>query len=188
MESITKQSISLGWIIAIVILLPAGSVEAQNTPEGDTLTVYTLDPIVVSGRVDDLTGLTSTASTGFVGHQDLRLRPLVREGELLETVPGMILAQHSGDGKANQFFVRGFNLDHGTDFFTQVEGMPVNLRSHAHSHGYTDLNFIVPELVDHVEYKLGNYYADIGDFGSAGGAHFRLRRRCLLYTSDAADE
>ena len=177
MKSITKQSISLRWIIAIVILLPAGSVEAQNTPEGDTLTVYTLDPIVVSGRVDALTGLTSTASTGFVGHQDLRLRPLVREGELLETVPGMILAQHSGDGKANQFFVRGFNLDHGTDFFTQVEGMPVNLRSHAHSHGYTDLNFIVPELVDHVEYKLGNYYADIGDFGSAGGAHFRLRRR-----------
>ena len=153
MKSVTKQSISLGWIITIVILLPAGSVEAQNTPEGDTLTVYTLDPIVVSGRVDDLTGLTSTASTGFVGHQDLRLRPLVREGELLETVPGMILAQHSGDGKANQFFVRGFNLDHGTDFFTQVEGMPVNLRSHAHSHGYTDLNFIVPELVDHVEYK-----------------------------------
>ena len=101
--------------MAIVILLPAGSVEAQNTPEGDTLTVYTLDPIVVSGRVDDLTCLTSTASTGFVGHQDLRLRPLVREGELLETVPGMILAQHSGDGKANQFFVRGFNLENGTD-------------------------------------------------------------------------
>ena len=172
-----KQLSSLRWTPAFLAFLLGGSIEAQNTPTGDSLTVYTLEPVVVSGRVDDLTGLTPTASTGFVGHQDLRLRPLVREGELLETVPGMILAQHSGDGKANQFFVRGFNLDHGTDFFTQVEGMPVNLRSHAHSHGYSDLNFLVPELVDHVEYKLGNYYADIGDFGSAGGAHFRLRRR-----------
>jgi hypothetical protein len=118
----------------------------------------------------------TTASVGYIGARDLSVRPMLREGELLETVPGMILTQHSGGGKANQIFVRGFNLDHGTDFSTKIEGMPINLPTHAHGHGYTDLNFLIPELVDHVEYSLGNFYAEIGDFGSAGGAEFRLRR------------
>ncbi len=126
--------------------------------------------------MDDLVGIASTASEGRTGSLDLRLRPLMREGELLETVPGLISTQHSGDGKSNQLFVRGFNLDHGTDFSTTVEGMQVNLPTHAHGQGYTDVNFIIPELVDHVEYKLGNYYAEIGDFGAAGAAHLRLRR------------
>jgi hypothetical protein len=130
----------------------------------------------VQGRRDDLTGRVSSASVGYVGARDLRPRPLSRAGELLETVPGMILTQHSGSGKSNQMFVRGFNLDHGTDFLTRLEGMPVNLPTHAHGHGYTDLNFFIPELVDHIEYSLGNYYAEIGDFGSAGGADVRLRR------------
>ena len=93
------------------------------------------------------------------------------KGELLETVPGLIMTQHSGDGKSNQMFVRGMNLDHGTDFATRVDGMPVNLVTHAHGQGYTDLNFVVPELIDDIEYSLGNYYAGIGDFGSAGGAN-----------------
>lgn len=149
---------------------------AQDEPVRDTVPVYDLDPITVTGRVDDLVGRVSTASVGYVGFQDLIRRPLIREGELLETVPGMILTQHSGSGKSNQMFVRGFNLDHGTDFATRVEGMPVNIPTHAHGQGYTDLNFLVPELVDNVEYSLGNYYAEIGDFGSAGGAHIRLRR------------
>ena len=92
----------------------------------------------------------------------------MREGELLETVPGMIVTQHSGDGKANQYFVRGFNLDHGTDFQTSLDGMPVNMPSHAHGQGYTDLNFLIPELVDHIDYRLGVYYPQVGDFGSAG--------------------
>ncbi len=129
----------------------------------------------VVGRVDDLRGIASTASQGHVGWSDLRLRPLLREGELLETVPGVIVTQHSGDGKANQLFVRGFNLDHGTDFQTRLEGMPLNMASHAHGQGYTDLNIIIPEFVDHVDYRLGNYHAAIGDFGSAGGAEFTLR-------------
>jgi hypothetical protein len=89
----------------------------------------------------------------------------------------MILTQHSGGGKANQMFVRGFNLDHGTDFATWIEGMPVNVVTHAHGHGYTDLNFLIPELVDHIEYSLGNYYAEIGDFSAAGGAKFQFRQR-----------
>jgi outer membrane cobalamin receptor len=74
-------------------------------------------------------------------------------------------------------FVRGFNLDHGSDFATWIEGMPVNIMTHAHGHGYTDLNFLIPELVEHIEYSLGNYYAGIGDFSAAGGAKFQLRRR-----------
>jgi hypothetical protein len=151
-------------------------VGAQVNPPPDPDSVYVLDPIDVQGRVDDLTGIVSTASVGYVGARDLRVRPLLRAGELLETVPGMILTQHSGGGKSNQMFVRGFNLDHGTDFSTKLEGMPINLPTHAHGHGYTDLNFLIPELLDHVEYSLGNFYAEIGDFGSAGGADFRLRR------------
>ena len=104
------------------------------------------------------------------------MRPITREGELLETVPGMIVTQHSGDGKANQYFIRGFNLDHGTDFNTRIEGMPVNMPSHAHGQGYTDLNFLVPELVDYIDYRLGVYHTELGDFGSAGGAEFHLVR------------
>jgi hypothetical protein len=126
--------------------------------------------------MDDLTGVAWSASQGFVGQRDIRSRPLMREGELLETVPGLIMTQHSGDGKSNQMFVRGFSLDHGTDFSTRVEGMQVNTPTHAHGQGYTDLNFIIPELVDHVEYKLGPYHPEVGDFGAAGGAHLRLRR------------
>lgn len=98
----------------------------------------------------------------------------MREGELLETVPGLIVTQHSGDGKSNQMFVRGFNLDHGTDFQTRLEGMPVNNPSHAHGQGYTDLNFLIPELVDYIDYRLGVQHASMGDFGSAGGAEFHL--------------
>ena len=161
---------------AALQLLPLTAAGQQTEAEEDTVHVYTLDAIMVEGRADDLAGLVSSASTGFVGASDLRMRPIAREGELLEVVPGMILTQHSGSGKANQQFVRGFNLDHGTDFSTRVEGMPVNLSTHAHGQGYTDLNFLIPELVESIEYSLGNYYAEIGDFGSAGGAHFRLTR------------
>lgn len=135
-----------------------------------------IDTISVTGRMDDLVGIAATASQGYVGAADLRSRPITREGELLETVPGVIVTQHSGEGKANQYFVRGFNLDHGTDFHTRVEGMPVNMPTHGHGQGWTDLNFLIPELVDHLEYKLGVYHADLGDFGSAGGAEFRLAR------------
>ncbi|MDX1568616.1 MAG: TonB-dependent receptor, partial [Longimicrobiales bacterium] len=170
-------------VAALLALLfggaPVGAQEgsAPNpTVARDSASIYVLEPLVVEGRFDDLTDIAVTASHGLVGYQDFRLRPLVREGELLETVPGLIMTQHSGDGKSNQMFVRGFNLDHGTDFSTKVEGMQVNVPTHAHGQGYTDVNFIIPELVDHVEYKLGGYYAEIGDFGSAGGAHLRLRR------------
>jgi hypothetical protein len=156
------------------LLVAAGSARLEATLRP---TAVLLDPLTVTGRYDNLQGISSTASEGRIGAADLRLRPLTREGELLETVPGVIVTQHSGDGKANQYFVRGFNLDHGTDFQTRIEGMPVNMPSHAHGQGYTDLNFLIPELVDHLEYRLGVYHAEMGDFGSAGGAEFHLARR-----------
>jgi outer membrane receptor protein involved in Fe transport len=97
-------------------------------------------------------------------------RPALRPGEVLEYVPGVIITQHSGDGKANQYFLRGFNLDHGTDFSISVAGMPINMPTHAHGQGYADLNFVMPELVSGIEYRKGPYYADVGDFSAAGVA------------------
>jgi len=143
----------------------------------DTTRAQVMDTLTVTGRFDELIGIAGSASEGRVGSADLRLRPIAREGELLETVPGLIVTQHSGDGKANQYFIRGFNLDHGTDFQTRIEGMPVNMPSHAHGQGYTDLNFLTPELVDYLDYRLGVYHSELGDFGSAGGAEFHLVRR-----------
>jgi TonB dependent receptor/TonB-dependent Receptor Plug Domain len=166
-------------LLALAGAATAGQLRAQETAAragGDTTRVQVLDTLTVTGRYDDLIGIAATASEGRVGAVDLRLRPITREGELLETVPGMIVTQHSGDGKANQYFIRGFNLDHGTDFNTRIEGMPLNMPSHAHGQGYTDLNFLVPELVDYVDYRLGVYHTELGDFGSAGGAEFHLVR------------
>ena len=146
------------------------------TTRRDSSRPHALEPVRVLGRIDDLIGTATSASEGRVGAADLRARPITREGELLETVPGLIVTQHSGEGKANQYFVRGFNLDHGTDFQTRVDGMPINMPTHAHGQGYTDLNFLIPELVDHLDYQLGVSHAALGDFGSAGGAEFHLRR------------
>ncbi len=143
----------------------------------DSSRVRAVDTVKVMGRIDNLIGTAQSASEGHVGYAELHARPITREGELLESVPGLIVTQHSGEGKANQYFLRGFNLDHGTDFQTRVEGMPINMASHAHGQGWTDLNFLVPELVDNIDYKLGVYHAEIGDFGSAGGAEFRLAKR-----------
>jgi outer membrane cobalamin receptor len=107
----------------------------------------------------------------------LKSRPALRPGEVLEFVPGVIVTQHSGDGKANQYFLRGFNLDHGTDFATTVNGLPVNMPSNGHGQGYSDLNFLIPELVDRIEYRKGPYFARNGDFSSAGSADIAYRRQ-----------
>jgi hypothetical protein len=94
--------------------------------------------------------------------------PFTRPGEALEIVPGLIVTQHSGEGKANQYFLRGFNLDHGTDLAITVDGMPVNMPTHGHGQGYADINFLIPELIRSVNVRKGPYYADVGDFASAG--------------------
>lgn len=139
-----------------------------------------LEEIVVVGRELNLIGAAVSASQGVIGQAELQLRPLLRTGEVLEAVPGLVATQHSGTGKANQYFLRGFNLDHGTDFATSYESMPINMRTHGHGQGYTDLNFVIPELVRQIEYRKGTYYADVGDFSGAGSAHItpfeRLRQ------------
>ena len=98
-------------------------------------------------------------------------------GWCMETIPGVIVTQHSGSGKANQYFLRGFNLDHGTDLATDFEGMPINMPTHAHGQGYTDLNFLIPELVSEVDYKKGNYYAGSRRLRQRGRVQHPLFRR-----------
>jgi outer membrane receptor protein involved in Fe transport len=130
--------------------------------------------IQVQGRADDLVGIASSAGQITVGAEELERRPILRSGEILETLPGLIITQHAGGGKANQYFMRGFNLDHGTDFAIFLDGMPLNLPSHAHGEGYSDMNTVIPEFVERVEARKGPYYAEVGDYGSAGNAEVVL--------------
>jgi hypothetical protein len=125
----------------------------------------------VENPADNLVGIASSASQGAVTAEQFEVRPIQRPGEVLETVPGMVISQHSGEGKANQYYLRGFNLDHGTDFSTTVAGVPVNTPTGAHAHGYADISFLIPELVSGVQYKKGPYFADEGDFSAAGAAN-----------------
>jgi hypothetical protein len=111
--------------------------------------------ILVDGSRSNQLGVADAASAGTVTQQELAARTVYRPGEMLEAVPGLMVSQHSGEGKANQFYLRGFNLDHGTDLRTTVDGMPVNQRSHAHGQGWTDLNFLIPELAVRLDYKKG---------------------------------
>jgi hypothetical protein len=142
-----------------------------------TSKVLTLPEVVVEGRQDSLLGIVDSASKGTTGAAQLADRPIQRSGELLETIPGVIITQHAGGGKANQYFLRGFNLDHGTDFAVFLDNMPLNLPSHAHGEGYADMNVVIPELVERVDYEKGPYYADVGNYGSAGSAHLVFYKR-----------
>ncbi|MEQ1861405.1 MAG: TonB-dependent receptor plug domain-containing protein [Chthoniobacteraceae bacterium] len=137
-------------------------------------TPTTLPEIVITGKAEDLLGVTTSASKGQASAAEIQARPYGRRGEILEVVPGVIITQHAGGGKANQYFLRGFNLDHGTDFAIDIDGMPVNMRTHSHGQGYADLNILLPELVERVDYEKGVYAARNGDLSSAGAAHFKL--------------
>jgi len=125
----------------------------------------------VDNPAENLVGIATSSSQGAITAAQLAARPIMRAGEVLETVPGMVVSQHSGEGKANQYYLRGFNLDHGTDFATTVAGIPVNMATGAHAHGYADASFLIPELVSGVQYKKGPYFADEGDFSAAGAAN-----------------
>jgi outer membrane receptor protein involved in Fe transport len=143
----------------LLLMTITGAASAQDLVE-----------IEVVGRQVNLIGVATSASEGRVSHNELERRALLRTGEVLESVLGLVATQHSGSGKANQYFLRGINLDHGTDFATSIDGMPVNMRSHGHGQGYTDLNFLIPELIEEIEYRKGSYHADVGDFSGAGSA------------------
>jgi outer membrane cobalamin receptor len=108
---------------------------------------------------------------------DLNARPVTRPGEILEAAPGLSVTQHSGEGKANQYFLRGFNLDHGTDIAISVDDMPINMRTHAHGQGCADLNFLMPEAINSLDIRKGPFFADVGDFGNAGSLSISLRQR-----------
>jgi len=133
-----------------------------------------LPTVTITGNYNNAIGTSDAASEGVVTSKLLESRPVLRPAEVLEFVPGVIVSQHSGDGKANQYYLRGFNLDHGTDFATTVDGVPVNMPTHAHGQGYSDLNWLIPELIDRINYRKGPYYASEGDFASAGAAHIKL--------------
>ena len=159
--------------VAIMASLSAMAVSAQPG-SGE------IEEIIVFGRNTDLVGSAEAASEGSVGGADLLVRPLFKTAELLESMPGMVAVQHSGSGKANQYFLRGFNLDHGTDYSVFVDGMPMNLRSHGHGQGYLDVNGLIPETVERIDYRKGPYRADLGDFSMAGAS--------FIHTIDRLDD
>ncbi|WP_083469321.1 TonB-dependent receptor domain-containing protein [Methylobacterium variabile] len=150
------------------------------------------NPSASVGYVGGVSGIggglrpVDAASAGIISGAQINSRPVTRPGEVLEEVPGLIITQHSGEGKANQYFLRGFNLDHGTDIAIHVDGMPVNMRTHAHGQGYADLNFLIPELVGAVEFHKGPYFVRDGDFASAGSVRIdyfdKLDRNIALTT------
>lgn len=150
-------------------VLTAGQLQAAGIPAGS----LELEEITVTA--EQIQNQPLSATEGLVLTEQLQNRPASRPAELLEFTPGLIATQHSGEGKANQYFLRGFNLDHGTDFSVTVEGMPANMRSHAHGQGYLDINFMIPELVDTLAYRKGPYFAGVGDFSAAGSADFHYR-------------
>jgi len=148
-----------------------GTTEAP-APLRISLVVGSLSSTInVQGREDDLVGIAASATQGTVGQTEIQDRPILRSGEILEAVPGVIITQHAGGGKANQYFLRGFNLDHGTDIAIFIDDMPLNLPSHAHGEGYSDMNTVMPEFVQRVNFEKGPYYADVGNFSSAASAH-----------------
>lgn len=149
-------------LLAIATGLPNAQADESDRPE------KTLETVTVESSRISQVGIADAASTGIVTEKQLEARTVYRPGEILEATPGLIVSQHSGEGKANQFYLRGINLDHGTDLRTMVDGMLVNERSHSHGQGWTDLNFLIPEITSGLEYRKGPYYADQGDFSSAG--------------------
>jgi hypothetical protein len=158
-------------LLLLALALPSLSQESTNSVLG------ALDPLVITGKAENLLGVARTASKGQSSREELLERPFLRRGELLEVVPGLIATQHSGDGKANQYFVRGYNLDHGTDFGLFVDGMPANYRAHGHGQGYADINFLIPEFVERLDYQKGPFDARLGDLTTAGAAEFSLVNR-----------
>lgn len=145
---------------------------ASSMPLHISLAVGSVSTTVnVQGREDDLIGIADSGTQGTVGAKELADRPILRSGEVLETVPGLIITQHAGGGKANQYYLRGFSLDHGTDLAIFIDDMPLNLPSHAHGEGYADMNIVIPEFVKRVNFEKGPYYASIGNYGSTGAAH-----------------
>lgn len=164
------KNIGTGLAASLALTAPAA---AQPDIAATADAAETRADIIVFGRGETKIGVAQAASEGSVGGADLLVRPLLRVAELLEAVPGMVAAQHSGSGKANQYFLRGFNLDHGSDFTTYIDGVQMNLRTHGHGQGYLDLNGLIPEIIAREDFRKGPYRADGGDFALAGAAYMQ---------------
>ena len=167
------------FAIAIAAAPPAASPSPSPSPSP----LKDIAKVTAVGRKVNLIGIATAASQGSISQEDIATRPLLRPGELLEQIPGLVVSQHSGEGKANQYYLRGFQLDHGTDLDSTVDGIPTNLPTHAHGQGYSDINWLMPELVSYVEFKKGTYYADQGDFSTAGSYNVFFRNTIEPITS-----
>ncbi|MBQ8674108.1 MAG: TonB-dependent receptor plug domain-containing protein [Bacteroides sp.] len=157
-----KKSLCL---LSVMFFLGGGDLLAQTE---DSLKHVLLDEVVVSNRVNHLNALV---------RMDLKVNPVNSSQEMLRMVPGLFIAQHAGGGKAEQMFLRGFDLDHGTDIHITVDGMPVNMTSHAHGQGYADLHFLQPETIEHIDFDKGPYHAEKGNLATAGYVAFKTKDR-----------
>lgn len=162
---------------ALALSVPAHAAEEETAAEAVADAAQEGATIIVYGRGERRIGEAGAASEGGVAGADIEVRPLLRPGELLEATPGLIATQHSGGGKANQFFLRGFNLDHGTDFSVYQDDVPLNFRTHGHGQGYLDVNGLIPETVRRVDYRKGPYRADAGDFSFVGSSTITTQDR-----------
>ncbi len=157
--------------MCLASVLPAQTASRPVQPVGNQ--VAAADIVVTASRAD-LLGIATTASQGRITAQELKLRPAYRVGELLENVPGLVVTVHSGEGKSNQFLARGFNLDHGTDIANFIDDIPVNRPTDTHDEGDSDLNFLIPEVLDGLEYSKGTYYPSVGNFGDVAAVHLQI--------------
>lgn len=165
-----KKIITALYSLTGLFALSLTQLSAAEKTEAATEADQAMEEIMVFGRGAELIGIADSAGQGYIGGADLLVRPMLKVAELLESMPGMVAVQHSGSGKANQYFLRGFNLDHGTDYTALIDGMPWNLRSHGHGQGYLDVNGLIPEVVERIDYRKGPYFADLGDFSLAGSS------------------
>jgi hypothetical protein len=185
-------------VAAVLLAVPAAApsaapavLRASPSPSPSASPVHELSTIgqtLTVGRQQNLVGTALSASTGTISQEQISTRPLLRPGEVLEDIPGLVISQHSGGGKANQYYLRGFQLDHGTDLDGSINGVPINLGTHAHGQGYSDINYLMPELVGDVEFKKGLYFADQGDFATAGGYELFYRNTIVPTTSFTAGD
>jgi hypothetical protein len=195
---LTFRMINFSTVRRAIAVTPGGTVTANAV----MLVAASADIVITAPRTfrnlaeienpaENLVGVASAGSEGAITAKQLEVRPVNRATEVLETVPGLIISQHSGEGKANQYYLRGFNLDHGFDFAQTVAGIPVNMPTHAHAQGYADSNFLIPELVSGVQFRKGPYYAENGDFSSAGSANVNyfnvLERPVVTVTGGSFD-
>lgn len=167
-------SVLLGLLAGAAVAHPTSPTPGSGPDIASGAASTAVSEVVVTASRLNLLGRAVTASEGSVSRKEVELRPIQRIGQIYETVPGLAVTVHSGEGKANQYLLRGFNLDHGTDFASFVDDMPVNRPTNTHGQGYSDQNFLMPQIISGVDYTKGPYYAGVGDFGAVGSARVHL--------------